>query len=161
MPHAYSFKDVRVTFKSPYGDVRLGMADQGGGIGVADEGLSFEKAEERNTMQVGVNGIPIHFLHSSTAGIVRIRLLKTSKANGQLMDLFKRLRNSGDRWADNSLSLEDKVRGDKVVVSEVAFSGEPTLVFGKAGGMNEWTFHAGVMEGTLSKDSGESEVINV
>jgi hypothetical protein len=49
MPHAYSFKDVRVTFKSPYGDVRLGMADQGGGIGVADEGLSFEKAEERNT----------------------------------------------------------------------------------------------------------------
>jgi hypothetical protein len=77
------------------------------------------------------------------------------------MDLFKRLRNSGDRWADNALSLEDKVRGDKVVASEVAFSGEPTLVFGKAGGMNEWTFHAGVMEGTLSKDSGESEIINV
>jgi len=91
-------------------------------------------------------------MHSSLAGVVKIRLVKTSRANGQLMDLFKSLRSSGDRWGDITVSLEDRNRGDKVVASEVAFSGEPALTFGKTGGVQEWTLHAGRIDSTLTKE---------
>jgi hypothetical protein len=112
---AYSFRDVSCTFKAPEGTFGLGM-----GAGVDEEGISFEKVEDRNTMMLGIYGDVIHFLHTSDASIVRVRLLKT-----------------------------DGARGDKVVASEVAFAGEPNLVFAKLGGLNEWVFHAGHLEATL------------
>jgi hypothetical protein len=136
---AYSFRDVSCTFKAPEGTFGLGM-----GAGVDEEGISFEKVEDRNTMMLG-----IYFLHTSDASIVRVRLLKTSHTNGLLTRVFKEQFGHSPQWGQNLISLTDGARGDKVVASEVAFAGEPNLVFAKLGGLNEWVFHAGHLEATL------------
>jgi hypothetical protein len=141
---AYSFRDVSCTFKAPEGTFGLGM-----GTGVGEEGISFEKVEDRNTMMLGIYGDVIHFLHTSDASIVRVRLLKTSVSNGLLTKVYKEQFGHSPQWGQNLISLTDGARGDKVVASEVAFAGEPNLVFAKLGGLNEWVFHAGHLEATL------------
>jgi len=148
---AYSFNDVVCTLKTPAGTIRLGMG-QGATVGVADEGISFERSEDRNTTLVGINGEVLNLVHASDHGAVRIRLLKTSLANGQLMDAFKAQKKSGADWSRNIITLQDVTRGDKVTATEVAFMGEPGLVFGKVANVNEWVFQAGHIEETLTKE---------
>lgn len=146
---SYSFRDITATFKSEEGTFSIGM-----GAGVAEEGISFEKVEDRNTMMLGIYGDAIHFLHASDAGIVRLRLLKTSPTNGLLMRVYKQQFFKGPQWGKNLISLQDKARGDKVTASEVAFAGEPNLAYGKVGAVNEWVFHAAHIEDTL--DGGDT-----
>jgi hypothetical protein len=145
VPRAYSFKDVSCTFKAQEGTFSIGM-----GAGVAEEGISFEKVEERNTMMLGIYGDAIHFLHASDASIIRLRLLKTTPTNGQLMRVYKQQFINGPQWGKNLISLQDRARGDKIVASEVAFTGEPNLTYGKVAGINEWVFHAAHIEDTLN-----------
>lgn len=141
---SYSFKDVGASIAGPGGSINLGM-----GAGVAEEGISFERTEDHNTMAAGSDGEVQHSLHVADSGTVRVRLLKVSPINGQLLNMYKAQRQTGALWGRNTLSLRDFVRGDKVVTTEVAFTGPPTMVFGKVAPMNEWIFHAGHIDPTL------------
>jgi len=143
---SYSFRDISASISGPGGTLQLAS-----GIGTADEGISFEKAEDRNTMTPCADGYVMHSLHAARAGLVRVRLLKTSVTNGLMMDLFKATGTTARTWGAHVISLEDRVRGEKVVASRVAFSGEPALMYGKQGNVHEWTFHAGHIESSLGK----------
>lgn len=135
---AYSFLDIKGAIAGPGGTIQIGM-----GSGAADEGITFERTEDRNTMQTGADGEVMHSLHASDSATVRVRLLKTSTTNGKLNEMFKSQRRSSSQWGRNVISIQDYVRGDRVTASEVAFTGEPALSYGKTGNVNEWTFHAG------------------
>lgn len=143
----YSFKDVNVSIAGIAGTIQLGM-----GAGVAEEGITIERTEDRNTMTLGADGEVMHSLHVADGGTVRVRLLKTSPVNGRLMDLYKQQRRGSLFWGRNTISVQDRARNDRITASEVAFMGEPALSYGKVGNVNEWSFHAGHVEGTL--DSG-------
>lgn len=159
---AYSFKDVVVVIDGPGGGVSLstpGGFDESVPVGnfaigslggVADEGISVEKAEDRNTQLRGNSGEVLNLNSSSMAGVVKIRLLKTSSNNGRLMQMLKTQRSDASSWGLNIISIEDKARGDKITCSEAAFSGEPSLFWGKVAQVQEWTFHAGFVDGYLS-----------
>lgn len=140
----YSFKDVVASIAGQGGAIPLGN-----GAGVADEGITIERSEDRNTMQGGADKHVTHSLHVSDMGTVRVRLLKTSATNGLLLEMYKAQRTSGALWGNNVISVQDMVRGDKMTCSEVAFTGEPTLAWGKTAQVQEWTFHAGHIDGTL------------
>lgn len=148
MPHliAYSFVDVSATFSCPGGIVRLGN-----GAAVADEGISVEKAEDYNTMIVGTEGDILQCRHSGTHGTIRIRLLKHSESNGQLMNIMKSLK--GSEWGIGNFSVRNRSNGDSVSAAEVAFTGPPALVFGKIAGMLEWLLHAGHIDPVLFEGS--------
>lgn len=148
---SYSFRDVVCRMVTPGGTIGLGMSE-GTTVGVAEEGITFERAEDRNTIMVGINGEALNLVHAADHGTVRIRLLKTSLANGRLMDAYKAQKKAGSDWSRNNISLRDMTRGDKVVATEVAFAGEPSLTFGKVGTISEWLFHAGHIEETLTKE---------
>jgi len=141
---AYSFADVGASISGPSGNINLGM-----GAGIGEEGITFERTEDRNTMVAGADGTIMHSLHVANSGSIRIRVLKTSPTNGMLLNMFKSQRGSGATWGRNTVSLRDFVRGDKVVATEVAFTGEPTLAFGKQGAIHEWLLHAGHLDPTL------------
>lgn len=144
---AYSFKSVTAAIEGPGGGpVQLGV-----GSGAADEGISVERAEDRNTMTTGSDRHVMHSMHVANAGTVRVRLLKTSPVNGLLLTMLKAQMQTSALWGGNQITVEDKVRGDKVSCAEVAFAGEPVLAFGKVGQVQEWMFQAGHVEGTLDQ----------
>lgn len=151
---SYSFKDVIVVVDGPgWRTPFLGGATENFGLGalggVSDEGISVEKAEDRNTQLRGNSGEVLNLNSSSMAGVVRIRLMKTSSNNGKLMEMFKAQRADAATWGRNIISIEDKARGDKMTCSEAAFAGEPALFWGKVAQVQEWTFHAGFVDGFL------------
>jgi hypothetical protein len=141
---SYSFADVIATIVAPAGNITLAGDTSGA---VADEGISVEKAEDRNTMMVGCQGEIMHCKHAAVNGVIRIRLLKTSPNNGKLMNLMNSL--DGDMWGTGQFSVRNRVKGDVITAAEVAFTGQPTIVYGKLGGIQEWTFHAGFMSAML------------
>ena len=141
---SYSFKDVGASIAGPGGSINLGM-----GSGAAEEGITFERTEDHNTMVTGADGEVMHSLHVSDSGSIRVRLLKTSPINGQLLNMYKAQRASAAQWGQNVISVRDFVRGDKMVASVVSFTGPPSLSFGKLGAVQEWLFHAGHIDPTL------------
>lgn len=140
------------TVHGPGGALNLGRPHAyslvGGHKGVADEGISFERVDDRNTQLRGCTGETLNLRHAGLQGVVKIRLLKTSDVNGLMMQMFKAQFLNNMDWSRNIISLEDRVRGDKMVATECAFAGEAAQAWGKVGAMNEWTFHAGSIDGT-------------
>lgn len=145
----YSFRDVKTSISGPGGWVLLGLG-QDDQQGVAEEGISVERVEDRNSQLRGTSGEVINLLSASMAGVVRVRLLKTAPSNGVLMEMFKIQRGDGSRWSKNLISIEDKTRGDKLVAAEAAFMGEPVIVWGKIATVQEWVFLAGSIDETLA-----------
>lgn len=141
---AYSFKDITASLAGPGGTIVIGI-----GSGAADEGITVERSEDRNTMQTGADTHVTHSLHAANAGTVRLRLLKTSTTNGLLLNMLKLQLAVSALHGRNVISIQDTVRGDKVTCTEVSFAGEPALAFGKVAQVQEWTFHAGHVEATL------------
>jgi len=142
----YSFKDVKVTITGTSGTLELGM-----GAGVADEGVTIERGEDRNTMTPAADGEIMHSMHVADHGTVRVRLLKTSTTNGRPLELYKQQKRGSAFWGRNNISIQDRARNDSVKCSDVAFMGEPNLTYGKVGNINEWAFHAGHIDGTLDR----------
>jgi hypothetical protein len=143
----FSFKDVGASIEGPGGNINLGY-----GASVADEGITVEDVEDRNTMTTGADGDVMHSLHASDAGTVRVRLLKTSGTNALLMQMFNLQSLSGASWGDNTIVIRDHARGDIVICSDVAFTRRPTLGWAKAGPpMYEWTFTAGHVNPVLGQ----------
>lgn len=140
---------MKTSISGPGGWVLLGLS-QDEQQGVAEEGISVERVEDRNSQLRGTSGEVINLLSASMAGVIRVRLLKTAPSNGVLMEMFKIQRGDGSRWSKNLISIEDKTRGDKLVAAEAAFMGEPVIVWGKIATVQEWVFLAGSIDETLA-----------
>jgi len=140
----YSFAEVGGAISGPGGNVTIGA-----GSGAAEEGITIERTEDANTMTIGADGEVMHSQHAGNSGVVRVRLLKTSPTNAILMNMHNAQRLAAGSWGKNTISIRDHYRGDIVTCREVAFTGPPSVSWGKVGGLNEWTFHAGHVDSVL------------
>ncbi len=140
----YSFLDVHATFSGPGASINMGQ-----GAAIADEGIEIEAAEDINTMNVASDGTPMHSLHGNKGGHVRVRCLKTSPLNQQLMQVFNLQTSSSALHGQNIITVANPVTNDNISCQAVAFKKAPTLTYAKEGGMNVWEFDAGVIYRTL------------
>ncbi len=140
----YSFLDVTAAITGPGGAINLAQ-----GAGSAEEGITIEPNEDINSLQIGADGTPMHSMHANKSGTVTVRLLKTSPVNAKLAQMYSFQTASSANHGQNTISLVNTQSGDSVTCQLVAFKRAPSLTYAKEGGMNEWTFDAGIIDRTL------------
>lgn len=145
---AYSFLDVVCTLTAPGGSASINL---GAGSGAAEEGITFEYDDDKDTMVTGADGETMHSLNASMKGVATIRLLKTSPINQALQALFNAQRTSSANWGRNNIALNHPVLGDKVNCRSVAFKKGTGLTYAKDANMNEWSFNVGRMTMVLGQ----------
>lgn len=131
----YSFLNVNCTMAGPGGILNLAN-----GAAAAEEGITIEAVEDKNTMVIGADGKGQHSLIASNAATVTVRLLKTSPLNAALMIMYDLQSVSSALWGQNIFTIVDSGRNDYTVVQSCAFKKKPTLTYAKEGGLMEWTF---------------------
>lgn len=144
--HTYSFLDVHATIVGPGGAISLGS-----GAGNAEEGITIEPSEDINTMTIGADGQPMHSLHANKSGKIMVKLLKTSPVNSLLSAMYAFQTASGATHGQNNLRISNSATGDNIICRAVAFEKAPSIIYAKDGGMNEWTFAAGIIDRLLGK----------
>jgi hypothetical protein len=148
MSLAYSFMDVVATLVGPGGVISLGN-----GAGVAEEGITIEQAEDKDTMVVGADGTPMHSLHAGRHGTATVRLLKTSPQNALLQAMYDFQQLSSALWGQNVLVVSHVASGDTTSCRSLAFRRAPTLTYAKDAAMNEWAFNVGYIDRVMGSYS--------
>jgi hypothetical protein len=133
----YSFQDVTAAIVGVGGAINLAS-----GAGVAEEGITIEAPEDKNVMTIGADGSGMHSLIANESANVTIRLLKTSPSNAQLQLMYNLQTKSSLTHGKNVITVRDVVRGDSIVLTNVAFKKRPAVTYSKEGGIMEWTFDA-------------------
>lgn len=131
----YSLQDVVASLSGPGGVLSLGY-----GVGLADEAITIDALEDKNTMQIGGDGEGQHNLHSGNAGTMTFRLLKTSPSNALLMGLYNLQKQSSSLWGKNIITVRHTVAGDNHVGNQCAFKKKPGVPYQKVGNFMEWAF---------------------
>lgn len=133
----YSFVDVNASLAGP-----TGVATFGNGDAVADEGITIDPVEDKNTMQIAGDGEGLHSLHAGRAAHVTVRLLKSSPTNAVLMTMYDTQTTSSALHGKNTITVTHTVSGDISTCSKVAFKKKPSIVYSKDAALMEWTFDA-------------------
>lgn len=133
----YSFLDVTAAIDGPGGSINIGA-----GAGVAEEGITIEGVNDKNTMLVGADGAGMHSLMADESSTVTIRLLKTSPVNAQLSQMYNAQTVSSATHGRNTITVRDIARGDSITLQQVAFKKRPAIEYAKEAAMMEWTFDA-------------------
>lgn len=129
----YSFTDVQAALAGPGGVVNLG-AD----AGAAEEGITIEMIEDKDTMIIGSDGSAQHNLNAGNAARAIVRLLKISPINYQLQLMYNFQKASAATWGQNTLTISDLARGDVHTLRGAAFTRQPRNAYGKQGPALEW-----------------------
>lgn len=137
----YSFLNVQAAISGPGGSFSMGS-----GAGVAEEGITADPVEDKNTVNYGADGTPMHNLHAAKPGLITVRLLKTSPVNAQLNELYNLQTSDASLHGQNTITVSDPNRGDFITAQLSAFKKRPTVVYSKDGAMNEWTFDVGILD---------------
>lgn len=140
----YSFMDVSATIAGPGGSFALGY-----GAGVAEEGITINRTQDKNTLTTGADGTPMNSLHAAKPGEIIIRLQKTSPTNALLMAMYDLQSLSSANWGQNVIVVSNTATGDTTTARFCAFKRAPNLVYATEGGMNEWTMDAGLVDSIL------------
>lgn len=149
---SYSFMDVYCVMSGPgtEGLVLNGpIPFAGPNSGSAEEGVTITLSEETNTQTIGADGSVMNSLHASRAGTATFRLLKTSPINNALIQLYNFQRVQSIRWGQNTITIEDKSRGDKYTLQGCAFVRMPTNSYAKIGNTIEWEMHVALVDPML------------
>lgn len=144
---AYSFLDVSVSIIGLGGSFNLGS-----GSGAAEEGISVEMAEDKNSMLTGADGTVMHTLNAGNAGTVTVRLLKTSPTNALLSAMYNAQRINSAAWGKNVITVRNTSTGDVSICVDCAFKRWPSNTYAKAPNVMEWTFDAGRIDGFLGAE---------
>ena len=147
---SYSFFDVVATINGPGGSIQLGS-----GAGAAEEGITIERRGDRNTMTIGADGTPMHSLHADKSATITVRLLKTSPTNQLLSVMFDTQTQTSSLWGQNVIAVSNPAAGDITTARGVAFHQHTPVTYGKEGGLNTWTFDAGLVDGILGVAPGQ------
>ena len=142
----YSFLNVQATIAGPGGIINLGA-----GAANAEEGISIQRAGDKNNMIIGADGEGMNTLRADKSGQVTVRLLKTSPQNAKLMSLFNAQSLSSTLWGQNLITVAQAGQGDIHVARECAFKKVPDMNYKKDGDIVEWVFDAVKIDGQLGK----------
>ena len=129
----YSFLDVQAAINGPGGSFSLGN-----GSGAAEEGITVEMIDDKNTMVIGADGTGQHNLHAGKGGTITIRLLKTSPTNALMAELYNYQTQSSAYHGQNTISIRNPVSGDSITGQQCAFKKLPANGYAKDGAIMEW-----------------------
>jgi hypothetical protein len=135
---AYSFLDVGATIIGPGGAFSLAND-----AGAAEGGISLELQEDKDTLQIGADGSPMHSLHAGQGGTVTVRLMKVSASNALLSAMYAFQSTSSAVWGRNTIVITDFSRGDSITCMFCAFRRQPANTYAKDANVIEWQFNAG------------------
>lgn len=144
--NTYSFLDVKATLVGPGG----GPFTLGAGAGNSEEGITIAMAEDKNTLTVGADGMPMHSLHAAKHGTVTVHLLKTSPVNALLSNLYAVQTQSSALHGQNVIVVTNPVTGDSITCQACAFKKLPDQKNAKEAGTNDWAFDAGIIDMSLA-----------
>jgi hypothetical protein len=66
-----------------------------------------------------------------------------------LSEMYDLQRVSSALWGQNTIVISDPARGDQISCRQCAFQRWPNVNFAKDGGVQEWAFHSGAIDGIL------------
>lgn len=144
MSGTYSFLEVNAAIVGPGGAFSLGS-----GAGAAEEGISISPTGDIGGMMIGADGQGQHNLYADKSGRVVVRLLKTSPVNQLLSAMYALQTASAAAYGQNTITINDALRGDVITCQQVAFAKAPDLAYAKDGPPVEWEFNAVRIERTL------------
>lgn len=133
----YSFQTIVAAIFGPGGSINLAN-----GAGAAEEGITIEPVNDKNTMTIGAGGEGMHSLSADDSSTITVRLLKTSPVNAVLQIMYNLQTAAVILHGRNVITVRDIARGDAITLTGVAFKKRPTMTYAKDGGMIEWTFDA-------------------
>jgi hypothetical protein len=139
MANTYSFRDVSGSFSGPTGTT----SNFGYGGSIAKEGITIDPVGDKNTMNIGADGAPMHSLHADNAGVVTIRTLKVSPLNAFLQSMYDAQKLSSTLWGQNIIVVRQNQSGDITTCTFCAFKRKPNLKYAEEGDMMEFAFDAG------------------
>lgn len=142
--YTYAFQSVKATIVGPNGVFTL--AD---GAGAADEGLTVEMSEPKNTRVTGADGSWMHSLHSGKSGRVTLRYLKNSITNALLSAMYNADTNNPAAHGQNVITISNLTSLDVISCRGCAFAQQPAISYGKDGQMVDWTFDVGEVDELL------------
>lgn len=132
----YSFENCEAAISGPAASFPFGN-----GAGAAEEGITYAFDEDKTTTTTGADGEIMHALKAGQTGEIVIRLLKTSPVNAQLSQLYDTERGTAGLWGQDTITIQDVVRGDLITGVRMAFVKFPDGGFTKEGpAMQEWRF---------------------
>ena len=131
----YSFLDVQASIVGPGGTFAIGS-----GAGAAEEGITVNMTEDKNTMTIGADGSGMHSLHAGKSGTVTVRLLKTSPTNSKLSALYNFQTAASINHGLNTITVSNPAMGDIIICSQAAFKKFPDNKWSKDGNILEWEF---------------------
>jgi hypothetical protein len=132
----YSFANIVAALTGPSGSFPIGSS-----AGSAEEGISYRMIEDKTTTTTGAGGDIMHSLHASQTGEIIIRLLKTSPVNAQFSALYATEKTTSGLWGQDTITIQDVVRGDVITGQQMAFIKFPDGGFSKEGPpTQEWAF---------------------
>lgn len=136
--NAYSFLDTQVSISGPNGSFQIGA-----GSGVSGEGLTVSRDGDKDNMSLGADGTPLHSLHAAEAGMISLKLQKTSPLNSVLMQMYSSDSSSAAVWGQNTITIRNPATGDSIVAVLCAFRKVPDDTYATDGGMLDWVWNAG------------------
>lgn len=151
----YSFSDTSVVLSGPGGLITI----SGSGSGAAEEGVTIEMAEDKDTMTIGADGSGMHSLHAGHSGTISIRLLKTSTINQALQIMYDFQRISSANWGQNTLLFRNAVIGDIGSAIGAAFRKFPSNAYAKEGPSFEWGFNCVQIDTILGNGSATATLL--
>ncbi len=146
----YSFLDNQATLSGP----GASAIPLGAGAAVAEEGITIDFVEDKDTMHVGADGETVHSLHATRAATATVRLLKTSPTNALLSAMYAYQASSSLFWGQNTLLVANSALGDLYDCQEVAFAKFPSNTWAKDAGFLEWRFNVAKCYPTLGAGAG-------
>jgi hypothetical protein len=132
---AYSFLNVQGAISGPGGAFNLGS-----GSGASEEGVKTSMTEEKGVTTPGADGQLMQTLRASNVGKMSISLLKTSRANALLSNMYNFQKGNPALWGTNVITISDVARGDVATLTQAAFVKLPDVQWAKDGNMIEWEF---------------------
>jgi hypothetical protein len=141
----YGFQDVTASLSGPGGAFTI----SGPETAAAEEGITITWGEESNSQTIGADGSVMNSMHSSRAGTVTFRLMKTSPNNQRIMQMFSWQHQSTAFWGRNTITIADTARGDLYTLVGCAWVRVPTNTYAKAGNTLEYELHVALIEANL------------
>jgi hypothetical protein len=130
---AYSFQDVTAGITGPGINISF--------TGAAEEGYTIEMEGDKGTLSVGAGGDGMHSVSGRQSGTITFRLQKTSTSNQQLGNGYDYQTGSAAYYGQNTILIEDPIRGDSVTGTGCGYRRFPNLTYGSQGNTQEWAFN--------------------
>lgn len=142
--YTYSFLDVVASITSAIGSFALSNA------GNAEDGsIKVSFSGEKNNMQIGADGTPMHSLMATKGGMITISLLKTSPLNQKLSKLYNLQTVTSALHGLNVITIQNPVSGDAITGTFCAFKKHPDIDFDAKGPTMAWAFDVGILDVSL------------